>query len=82
MSQVSVVRKKQKQNALRFWRPVIGRATFRAVALVLGPQTDLAIVLSSTTRGGQGHTKYVALEFQWHATFVADESSGIILEPL
>ena len=41
----------------------------------------LAMSPSATVHGGQHDTKYVTFESLLHATFVADESWGDMLEP-
>ena len=58
-------------------RPVIGRDTFAALAPVL----SFAMSPSPTVHGGQHDTKYVTFELLLHATFVADEIWGFVLEP-
>ena len=61
---------------------MIGRDTFSALALVLGPSTKkLAMSTSSTVHGGQHDTKYVTFDLLMHAAFVANEIWGFMLEP-
>ena len=59
---------------------MVGGDTFSPPAPVLGPKQKLALSHSSTVRGGQHGTKYVAIEWIVQAAFVGEISSVVYLE--